>query len=158
WPLLAGRDADVTRQPRAGAGRTGARASIGVDPALPPSWPPRGTVGRMGIRTAWQAIAQSPRRFLASSWPWRSLAYLLAGIAPSAAVAIGVLALVNAPAGRAAPIVLAPLAGGGVAPLARGSGVGRVGARAAAAPAPRPRPRPRAGGGGRVAGAGSRLR
>jgi signal transduction histidine kinase len=60
----------------------------------------------MGIRTAWQAIAQSPRRFLASSWPWRSLAYLLAGIAPSAAVAIGVLALVNAPAGRAAPVVL----------------------------------------------------
>jgi signal transduction histidine kinase len=60
----------------------------------------------MGIRTAWQAIAQSPRRFLASSWPWRSLAYLLAGIAPSAALAIGVLALVNAPAGRAAPVVL----------------------------------------------------
>jgi hypothetical protein len=64
----------------------------------------------MGIRTAWQAIAQSPRRFLASSWPWRSLAYLLAGIAPSAAVAIGVLALVNAPAGRAAPVVLPLLA------------------------------------------------
>jgi signal transduction histidine kinase len=60
----------------------------------------------MGIRTAWQAIAQSPRRFLASSWPWRSLAYLLAGIAPSAVVAIGVLALVTAPAGRAAPVVL----------------------------------------------------
>jgi signal transduction histidine kinase len=64
----------------------------------------------MGIRTAWQAIAQSPRRFLAPSWPWRSLAYLLAGIAPSAAVAIGVLALVNAPAGRAAPVVLPLLA------------------------------------------------
>ena len=64
----------------------------------------------MGIRTAWQAIAQSPRRFLASSWPWRSLAYLLAGIAPSAAVAIGVLALVSAPAGRAAPVVLPLLA------------------------------------------------
>jgi hypothetical protein len=60
----------------------------------------------MGIRTAWQAIAQSPRRFLASSWPWRSLAYLLAGIAPSAVVAIGVLALATAPAGRAAPVVL----------------------------------------------------
>jgi signal transduction histidine kinase len=60
----------------------------------------------MGIRTAWQAIAQSPRRFLASSWPWRSLAYLLGGIAPSAAVAAGVLALLASPSSRMAPVVL----------------------------------------------------
>ena len=60
----------------------------------------------MGIRTAWQAIAQPPGRFLASSWPWRSLAYLLCGIAPSAAVAAGVIALFSRPASRAAPVVL----------------------------------------------------
>jgi signal transduction histidine kinase len=60
----------------------------------------------MGIRTAWQAIAQSPRRFLASSWPWRSLAYLLCGILPSAAVAAGVLALVASSSSGAAPVVL----------------------------------------------------
>ena len=63
----------------------------------------------MGIRTAWQAIAQPPGRFLASSWPWRSLAYLLCGIAPSAAVAAGVIALFSRPVSRAAPVVL-PLA------------------------------------------------
>jgi signal transduction histidine kinase len=60
----------------------------------------------MGIRTAWQAIAQSPRKFLTSSWPWRSLAYLLCGIAPSAAVAAGVLAFLSQPSSRAAPVVL----------------------------------------------------
>jgi hypothetical protein len=60
----------------------------------------------MGIRTAWQAIAQPPGCFLASSWPWRSLAYLLCGIAPSAAVAAGVIALFSRPVSRAAPVVL----------------------------------------------------
>jgi signal transduction histidine kinase len=60
----------------------------------------------MGIRTAWQAIAQPPGRFLASSWPWRSLAYLLCGIAPSAAVAAGVIVLASRPVSRAAPVVL----------------------------------------------------
>jgi signal transduction histidine kinase len=63
----------------------------------------------MGIHTAWQALGQRPRRFLASSWPWRSLAYLLSGIAPSAAIAAGVLALVALPASRPAPLVLLPL-------------------------------------------------
>jgi signal transduction histidine kinase len=63
----------------------------------------------MGIRTAWQALGQRPQRFLASSWPWRSLAYLLCGIAPSAAIAAGVLAFVALPASRAAPLVLPPL-------------------------------------------------
>jgi signal transduction histidine kinase len=60
----------------------------------------------MGIRTAWQAIAQSPRRFLASSWPWRSLAYLLGGVLPSAAVAAGVLALIAASSSQLALLVL----------------------------------------------------
>lgn len=32
-------------------------------------------------RTAWQAMAQRPVRFLTSPWPWRSLAYLLSGVA-----------------------------------------------------------------------------
>jgi signal transduction histidine kinase len=63
----------------------------------------------MGIHTAWQALGQRPRRFLASSWPWRSLAYLLCGIAPSAAVAAGVITFVALPASRAAPLVLPPL-------------------------------------------------
>ncbi|HEU4396262.1 MAG TPA: histidine kinase [Actinomycetota bacterium] len=63
----------------------------------------------MGIRTAWQALGQRPLRFLASWWPWRSLAYLLCGIAPSAAIAAGVLALVALPASRVAPFVLPPL-------------------------------------------------
>ncbi|NUR51034.1 MAG: sensor histidine kinase [Hamadaea sp.] len=35
----------------------------------------------MQTRTAWQAIAQRPLRFLTSSWPWRSLAYLVTGVA-----------------------------------------------------------------------------
>jgi signal transduction histidine kinase len=60
----------------------------------------------MGIGTAWQAMAQSPRRFLASWWPWRSLAYLLCGVAPSAAVAAGVLAQVDSGSSRLTPVVL----------------------------------------------------
>jgi signal transduction histidine kinase len=64
----------------------------------------------MGIRTAWQALGQRPRRFLASSWPWRSLAYLLCGIAPSAAVAAAVLTFIASPGASAAPLVLPPLA------------------------------------------------
>jgi signal transduction histidine kinase len=64
----------------------------------------------MGIHTAWQAMAQSPGRFLGSSWPWRSLAYLLGGILPSAAVAAGVLALVASPASGLVPLVLPPVA------------------------------------------------
>jgi signal transduction histidine kinase len=63
----------------------------------------------MGAYSAWQAIAQRPWRFLASSWPWRSLAYLLAGIAPSATVAAGVLTLIALPSSRLAPLVLPPV-------------------------------------------------
>jgi len=83
----------------------------------------------MGIRTAWQAIAQPPGRFLASSWPWRSLAYLLCGIAPSAAVAAGVIALFSRPVSRAAPVVLplAALALLGSGPVVAGTSAGACG-------------------------------
>ncbi|MGW1376988.1 sensor histidine kinase [Streptomyces sp. NPDC002446] len=35
----------------------------------------------MRHRTAWQALGQNPLKMLRSSWPWRSLAYLLSGVA-----------------------------------------------------------------------------
>ncbi|MFI1472244.1 sensor histidine kinase [Streptomyces wuyuanensis] len=60
--------------------------------------------------TAWQAMAQRPLRFLTSSWPWRSLAYLTGGVVVGAA-AVLVFALGLA-AGVALLIVLI-----GVAPL-----------------------------------------
>jgi signal transduction histidine kinase len=63
----------------------------------------------MGARTAWQAIAQRPWRFLASPWPWRSLAYLLAGIAPSGTVAAALITLISLPSSRVAPLVLPPV-------------------------------------------------
>ena len=34
--------------------------------------------------TAWQAITLPPRAFLTSAWPWRSLLYLLSGVAVGA--------------------------------------------------------------------------
>jgi signal transduction histidine kinase len=36
-------------------------------------------------RTAWQAISERPLGFLASSWPWRSVAYLVSGVLLGAA-------------------------------------------------------------------------
>ena len=63
----------------------------------------------MGTHTAWQALRQRPRRFLASPWPWRSLAYLLCGIAPSGAVAAVVLMLFASKSSNAAPVVLPPV-------------------------------------------------
>src|SRR6266511_1793348 len=63
----------------------------------------------MGARTAWQAIAQRPWRLLTSPWPWRSLAYLLAGIAPSGTVAAGLITLISLPSSRVAPLVLPPV-------------------------------------------------
>jgi signal transduction histidine kinase len=63
----------------------------------------------MGIQTAWQAVTQPPWRFLASSWPWRSLAYLLCGTAPSAAVAAGLVAAVTLPSTQVAPFVVPPV-------------------------------------------------
>ncbi|BCJ51393.1 histidine kinase [Actinoplanes sp. NBRC 14428] len=47
----------------------------------------------MKVRTAQEALAQRPLTFLRSSWPWRSLAYLLSAIVLEA----GVLAVILAP-------------------------------------------------------------
>jgi signal transduction histidine kinase len=63
----------------------------------------------MDPSTAWQAIGQRPWRFLASSWPWRSLAYLCCGFAPSALVAAGLLALVASPSSELLPLVVPPV-------------------------------------------------
>ncbi|NUT33767.1 MAG: sensor histidine kinase [Hamadaea sp.] len=51
----------------------------------------------MQARTAWQALAQRPLRFLTSAWPWRSLAYLISGVAVG--VVTGLLMLGLAAAG-----------------------------------------------------------
>ncbi|WP_407285346.1 sensor histidine kinase [Streptomyces sp. BP-8] len=49
----------------------------------------------MRHRTAWQALGQNPLKMLRSSWPWRSLAYLLSGVAFGAlATAVLVSALI----------------------------------------------------------------
>ncbi|GIF51975.1 signal transduction histidine kinase [Asanoa ferruginea] len=48
----------------------------------------------MTPRTAFQAVSESPLGFLASSWPWRSVAYLISGVllgALTAGVLIGLL-------------------------------------------------------------------
>ncbi|WP_412740408.1 sensor histidine kinase [Krasilnikovia sp. MM14-A1259] len=47
----------------------------------------------MIVRTAWQAVLQSPVRFLASSWPWRSLAYLASGVLVGAATVASLVIL-----------------------------------------------------------------
>jgi signal transduction histidine kinase len=60
----------------------------------------------MDLRSARQAIGQRPWRFLASSWPWRSLAYLCCGFLPSAVVAAGLFALVASPSSGVAPVVV----------------------------------------------------
>ena len=72
--------------------------------------PPAAVRLRMGTHTAWQALRQRPWRFLASPWPWRSLAYLLCGIMPSGALAAAVLALLASRSSNAAPLVLPPVA------------------------------------------------
>jgi signal transduction histidine kinase len=63
----------------------------------------------MGIQNPWQAMAQAPWRFLASSWPWRSLAYLLGGVAPTAAVAAGLYLVVSLASTRVAVLVVPPV-------------------------------------------------
>jgi signal transduction histidine kinase len=63
----------------------------------------------MDPRTAWQAIGQRPWRFLGSSWPWRSLAYLCCGFVPSALVAAGLVALVVSRSSELAPLVVPPV-------------------------------------------------
>ncbi|MEV6522556.1 sensor domain-containing protein [Longispora sp. NPDC051575] len=48
----------------------------------------------MTVRTGWQALTQHPLGFLASAWPWRSLAYLVSGVLTgvgTAAVLLGLL-------------------------------------------------------------------
>ncbi|MFG2824151.1 sensor histidine kinase [Kitasatospora sp. NPDC048365] len=47
----------------------------------------------MTVRTAWQAITRNPVHFLASSWPWRSLGYLVSGVLTGAATAAALTAL-----------------------------------------------------------------
>jgi signal transduction histidine kinase len=51
------------------------------------------TVGTVTVRNAWQAITLQPLSFLASSWPWRSLAYLLSGVLVGAATGLSLLLL-----------------------------------------------------------------
>ncbi|WP_226356265.1 sensor domain-containing protein [Pseudonocardia sp. ICBG601] len=46
----------------------------------------------MRIVTAWQALDQQPLRFLATAWPWRSLAFLLTGALLGAGL-VGVVAV-----------------------------------------------------------------
>src|SRR5512132_4040522 len=85
------------RQPRRPAGRIGAGASIGGRPSTTAAAPSARYRCGMDPRTAWQAIGQRP---------WRSLAYLCCGFAPSALVAAGLIALVTAPSSELAPVVV----------------------------------------------------
>ncbi|WP_283134434.1 sensor histidine kinase [Rhizohabitans arisaemae] len=69
----------------------------------------------MPPRTALEALMQRPWAFLRSSWPWRSLAYLLVG-APLGAIPLGVFAaayrygvVVGLTAGIVAAMLLGPL-------------------------------------------------
>ncbi|MFJ8039108.1 sensor histidine kinase [Kitasatospora sp. NPDC096147] len=48
----------------------------------------------MTVRTAWQAITRNPVHFLGSSWPWRSLGYLVSGVLTGAATGVVLFALV----------------------------------------------------------------
>jgi signal transduction histidine kinase len=64
----------------------------------------------MQVDSPWQAVRQTPRRLLASAWPWRSLAYLLGGIAPSLAVAAGLVAVITQADSQVAMLVLPPVA------------------------------------------------
>jgi signal transduction histidine kinase len=47
-------------------------------------------------RTAWQAVTTRPGRFLGSSWPWRSLAYLVTGVLSGVLTLVGLAVLVVA--------------------------------------------------------------
>ncbi|RGA00429.1 sensor histidine kinase [Microbispora triticiradicis] len=69
-------------------------------------------------RTALEALAGPPQRFLASAWPWRSLAYLLTGIVPGSAFA-AVLTPVRAMDGPAAVPVSLVVAAVLLTPVAR---------------------------------------
>jgi signal transduction histidine kinase len=53
-------------------------------------------VSAPSARNAWQAVSERPWGFLASSWPWRSVAYLISGVFLGAATAAILIALVIA--------------------------------------------------------------
>ncbi len=61
--------------------------------ALPTEERPAEYVLRVRSRTAWQALAQRPLRFLASAWPWRALVYLLSGVAFGATALVTLLTM-----------------------------------------------------------------
>ena len=63
----------------------------------------------MPVRNALEALTMRPTRFLASSWPWRSLAYLTGGALLGLATIVGVLTLMAA--GAALSIVVIGIAG-----------------------------------------------
>jgi signal transduction histidine kinase len=63
-------------------------------------------------RTAWQAVTERPGRFLGSSWPWRSLVYLLTGVLVGVATLAGLLLLL------AVGAILIPLVVGLLTPVA----------------------------------------
>jgi len=65
-------------------------------------------------RTAWQAIAQRPLRFLTSAWPWRSLAYLVSGVVIGAVAGLVLVTL------AAAGVLLLMVAVGAIVILAVG--------------------------------------
>ncbi|GAA3143940.1 sensor histidine kinase [Nonomuraea roseoviolacea] len=71
----------------------------------------------MLVRTALEALAQRPIPFLRSAWPWRSLAYLLAGAVPGLPVlgVVAAVAVTSSPAvlvaGVAVAALLTPVAG-----------------------------------------------
>ncbi|WP_239137904.1 sensor histidine kinase [Sphaerisporangium rufum] len=71
----------------------------------------------MPARSALEAVTQSPRRFLRSSWPWRSFAYLL-GSGVLAVPALGLYLLAHQVGGAAAYLAL--LAGAAVLALPLG--------------------------------------
>ncbi|NUW37058.1 sensor histidine kinase [Nonomuraea sp. SMC257] len=65
----------------------------------------------MLVRTALEALAQRPITFLRSAWPWRSLAYLLAGAVPGLPVlgAVTAVALTSSSAVLVACVAVAAL-------------------------------------------------
>ncbi|MEV0194930.1 histidine kinase [Nonomuraea sp. NPDC050691] len=65
----------------------------------------------MLVRTALEALAQRPIPFLRSAWPWRSLAYLLAGAVPGLPVlaVVAIVATTSSPAALVAGVAVSAL-------------------------------------------------
>ena len=80
-------------------------------------------VRRVRVVTAWQAMDQRPLRFLASSWPWRSVAYLVSGTLLGMVTFAALLALA---AGAALLALVLVGIGFGVALLLAGIPVARL--------------------------------